>query len=74
MTTDVRKRPSIENVSRATRSSTAASISPTNITGGNFGLVDRLVTQIERIQALDKLTDLTPEVVDEARESLLTGH
>lgn len=44
------------------------------ITGGNFRLVDRLVTQIERIQALNKLTELTPEVVDAARESLLIGH
>jgi AAA domain len=44
------------------------------ITGGNFRLVDRLVTQIERIQALNQLSDLTPEVVDAARESLLIGH
>lgn len=44
------------------------------ITGGNFRLVDRLVTQIERIQELNKLTNLTPEVVDAARESLLIGH
>ncbi|MEA9987056.1 ATP-binding protein [Subtercola sp. RTI3] len=44
------------------------------ITGGNFRLVDRLVTQIERIQSLNKLTELTPEVVDAARESLLIGH
>jgi hypothetical protein len=44
------------------------------ITGGNFRLVDRLVTQIERIKALNKLTELTPEVVDAAHESLLIGH
>jgi hypothetical protein len=43
------------------------------ITGG-FRLVDRLVTQIERIQALNTLTELTPEVVDAAHESLLVGH
>jgi hypothetical protein len=44
------------------------------ITGGNFRLVDRLVTRIERIQSLNKLTELTPEVVDAARVSLLIGH
>ena len=44
------------------------------ITGGNFRLVDRLLTQIERIQALNKLDTLTPEVVDAAREALLIGH
>ncbi|MHA7210468.1 AAA family ATPase [Arthrobacter sp. MDT1-65] len=44
------------------------------ITGGNFRLVDRLTTQIERIQAINKLDTLTPEVVDAARETLLIGH
>ncbi|MHA7279839.1 AAA family ATPase [Arthrobacter sp. MDT2-2] len=38
------------------------------ITGGNFRLVDRLLTQITRIQALNKLETLTPELVDAARE------
>ena len=41
---------------------------------GYFRLVYRLVTQIERIQAFNKLNTLTPEVVDAAREALLTGH
>ena len=44
------------------------------ITGGNFRLVDRLLTQIERVTALNKLTEVTPEVVDAAREALLIGH
>ncbi|MGJ9403700.1 hypothetical protein [Arthrobacter sp. KK5.5] len=44
------------------------------ITGGNFRLVDRLITQIRRIQALNKLDTLTPELVDAAREALLIGH
>ncbi|WP_081747297.1 AAA family ATPase [Arthrobacter sp. Br18] len=44
------------------------------ITGGNFRLVDRLLTQITRIQALNKLETLTPELVDAAREALLIGH
>lgn len=34
------------------------------ITGGKFRLVDRLVTPIERIQVLNKLDTLTPEVVN----------
>ncbi|MFD1504315.1 hypothetical protein ACFSBG_01325 [Georgenia yuyongxinii] len=44
------------------------------ITAGNFRLVDRLLTQIERVQAVNDLHTLTPEIVDAARESLLIGH
>jgi hypothetical protein len=44
------------------------------ITGGNFRLVDRLLTQIRRIQTLNHLNALRPEVVDAARETLLIGH
>lgn len=44
------------------------------ITGGDFRLVDRLVTQIERVQAVNHLGSLTPEVVDAARQALLIGH
>ena len=44
------------------------------ITGGNFRLVDRLLTQIERVQTVNGLDTLTPEVVDAAREALLIGH
>lgn len=44
------------------------------ITGGNFRLVDKLLTQIRRIQTLNHLDALTPEVVDAARETLLIGH
>jgi len=40
------------------------------ITSGNV----RLVTQITRIQALNTLNTLTPEVVDAAREALIIGH
>jgi type II secretory pathway predicted ATPase ExeA len=38
------------------------------ITGGNFRLVDRLLTQVCRIQTLNQLDTLTPEIVDAARE------
>lgn len=44
------------------------------ITGGNFRLVDRLLIQVQRIQKLNRLTALMPEIVDAARESLLIGH
>lgn len=43
-------------------------------TGGNFRLVDRLLTQIRRIQAVNDLHALTPETVDAARETMLIGH
>ena len=44
------------------------------ITGGNFRLVDRLLTQIERVQTVNNITELTPEIVDTARQALLIGH
>jgi DNA transposition AAA+ family ATPase len=44
------------------------------ITDGNLRLVDRLLTQIRRIQAVNGLDSLTPEAVDAAREALLIGH
>lgn len=44
------------------------------VTGGNFRLVDRLATQIERVQQLNELSELTPEAVDAARQTLLIGH
>ncbi len=44
------------------------------ITGGNFRLVDRLLSQIQRIQRINHLGTVTPEVVEAAREALLIGH
>lgn len=44
------------------------------ITAGNFRLVDRLLTQIERVQTVNDLDVLTPEVVEAARAALLIGH
>ncbi|WP_241744516.1 hypothetical protein [Cellulosimicrobium arenosum] len=46
----------------------------TRITAGNFRVLDRLATQIERIQQVNDLHVLTPEIVDAARETLLIGH
>ena len=43
------------------------------ITGGNFRLVQRLFTQIERILRINQLRSVTKEVVEAARETLLIG-
>lgn len=45
----------------------------TRITGGNFRLTSRLVTQIERILDINQMSTVTKEVVDTARESLVIG-
>jgi len=42
-------------------------------TGGNFRLVQRLWSQIERILDLNALRVVTKEVVDTAREALVIG-
>jgi DNA transposition AAA+ family ATPase len=43
------------------------------ITGGNFRLIHRLCTQIERILQINDLRMVTKEVVDAARETLVIG-
>jgi len=43
------------------------------ITRGNFRLIQRLVMQIERIMRLNKINDLRKDVVETAKESLITG-
>jgi hypothetical protein len=45
----------------------------TRITGGNFRLVHRLFGQIARILEINGLNTITSEVVETARESLVTG-
>lgn len=52
----------------------AAITTVARVTGGNFRLVDRLLTQIERIRQINHLPTVTPEVVEAAREALLFGH
>ncbi|CAM4204127.1 ATP-binding protein [Abyssicoccus albus] len=41
------------------------------ITGGNFRLIQRLFTQIERILEINNLHTITLEVVEAARDSLV---
>jgi DNA transposition AAA+ family ATPase len=43
------------------------------ITGGNFRLIHRLCTQIERILQINDMRMVTKEVVEAAREQLVIG-
>lgn len=43
------------------------------ITGGNFRLLNRLLTQIERILEINAVREVTKDAVDVARESLVIG-
>ena len=43
------------------------------ITNGNFRLLQRLFSQVQRILEINQLTRVTEEVVQAARESLVIG-
>jgi hypothetical protein len=42
-----------------------------DVAGGNFRLLNRLLTQTERILEINSLREVNKEVVDAARESLV---
>jgi DNA transposition AAA+ family ATPase len=43
------------------------------VTGGNFRLLHRLLTQIARLMEINALQTVTNKVVEAARESLVIG-
>ena len=45
----------------------------TQITGGNFRLIERLMTQIARVMGINQLETITPDVVHAARQILVIG-
>ncbi len=44
------------------------------VSGGNFRLLRRLLTQMERVVAINNLKELSVAVVETARENLVIGH
>jgi hypothetical protein len=44
-----------------------------HITAGNFRLIDRLLSQIERILHMNGLSAATPRAIDVTREGLVIG-
>ena len=45
----------------------------TQITGGNFRLIERLMTQIARVMSINQLEIITRDVVHAARQILVIG-
>jgi hypothetical protein len=43
------------------------------VTAGNFRLINRLLSQVERILRINGLSAVTPAVIDAAREGLVIG-
>ena len=43
------------------------------ITGGNFRLIERLVSQVARITTIIHLDTITPDAIEAAREVLVAG-
>ena len=45
----------------------------TRITGGNFRLIERLMSQVGRVLEINQLDTITREVVEAARQTLVVG-
>ena len=60
-------------VVRAYNPDTVVAASIIRITSGNFRLLNRLLTQVERILEIIALQTVTKEVVEAARENLVIG-
>lgn len=58
-----RRLPATDNAGDGGVAHATAVATIVRITAGNFRLVDRLLTQIERVQTVNDLDALTPEVV-----------
>ena len=43
------------------------------ITGGNFRLIERLMTQVARVMEINQLDTLDPDVIHAARQMLVVG-
>ena len=41
--------------------------------GGNFRLIERLMSQVLRVMNINQLDAITPDVVEAARETLVVG-
>jgi hypothetical protein len=63
--------PGVKLLGDAIDSNVAASI--IRITGGNFRLLNRLLTQMERILEINALQVVSKAVVEAARENLVIG-
>jgi DNA transposition AAA+ family ATPase len=50
-----------------------AATTVTRITGGNFRLIERLMSQVGRVLEINQLDTITPEVVEAARQTLVVG-
>jgi DNA transposition AAA+ family ATPase len=61
------------NLSADDFADTEALAAVARITGGNFRLVQRLFAQAQRIMEINKLSSITKEVLETARESLVVG-